>query len=318
MVRLLPAILLLGMNVSAAVTISKTAWKGWPNCYRITNGEVELIVTSDIGPRIMRYGFVNGQNLMKEFTEQLGKSGEKDYQLRGGHRLWVAPEELGTTWALDNAPVKVETQGDTLTVTQPADSAGIEKQILIKLASTGGAVELLHRLRNATVWNVEVSPWALTMLAQGGTAITGFPPRGKHPEVLLPTNPLVMWAYTDLSDPRWKFTKKYLTLRQDPKNNEPQKVGLFNPNTWAAYLLGSDLFIKRTTSDPTKTYPDFGCSFEMFTNGDMIELETLGPLTKLVAGKTIEHRETWDLRKGIRIPEWTDAALDAIFQPARR
>jgi len=30
------------------------------------------------------------------------------------------------------------------------------------------------------------------MMAPNGTAIFGFPPRGKHPEVLLPTNPLVM------------------------------------------------------------------------------------------------------------------------------
>jgi hypothetical protein len=122
-----------------------------------------------------------------------------------------------------------------------------------------------------------------------------------------------MWAYTDLSDPRWTFTSKYLVLRQDPQIAAPQKIGLFNPDTWAAYLLGDDLFLKRSTADPSKRYPDFGCSLETFTNAEMLELETLGPLTDLDSGKSIEHRETWTLRRGAKIVKWTDAELDRLL-----
>jgi len=303
------------MTTNAAVKIEKTSHQGWPNCYRVTNGEVELIVTSDVGPRIMRYAFVGGKNLLKEYPEQLGKSGEKEFQLRGGHRLWVAPEELATTWAPDNGPVKVAVKGSVLEVTQPPDAAGLEKKIIVKLAPAGSGVELVHRVKNTTPWAVEFAPWTLTMMAPGGTAITGFPPRGKHPEVLLPTNPLVMWAYTDLSDKRWRLTKKYLMLRQDPKVSEPQKIGLFNTDTWAAYLLGSDLFVKRTKADPQKSYPDFGCSFETFTNADMLELETLGPLGRVPSGKSVEHVERWSLHKGIQVTAWTDAELDKVLVP---
>ena len=39
------------------IKIEKINFKGWPNSYRISNGEVEVIITSDIGPRIMRYAF---------------------------------------------------------------------------------------------------------------------------------------------------------------------------------------------------------------------------------------------------------------------
>ncbi len=34
--------------------IEKTEYAGWPSGYRISNREVEVIVTSDIGPRIIR------------------------------------------------------------------------------------------------------------------------------------------------------------------------------------------------------------------------------------------------------------------------
>lgn len=315
MQRILLFALALAFAAPAAVKIEKTGYQGWPNCYRISNGTVELIVTSDVGPRIMRYAFVNGQNPFKEYSDQLGKSGEKEFQFRGGHRLWVAPEHLGTTWALDNGPININVKGGVLEARQPPDSAGIEKTITVKLAATGSDVEVIHTARNTTPWAVEFAPWTLTMMTPGGRAITGFPPRGKHPEVLLPTNPLVMWAYTNLADPRWGLTRKYLTLRQDPNNPEPQKIGLFNPRTWAGYLLGTDLFLKRTAADPDKKYPDFGCSFETFTNNEMLEMETLGPVTTVGSGAAVTHTERWSLHRDIRISSWTDEELDRILLP---
>ncbi len=69
----LGCLLITGQIMSAQVKIEKTAWQGWANCYKITNGEVEIIVTSDIGPRIMRYGFVGGQNFLWEQKEGPGQ-----------------------------------------------------------------------------------------------------------------------------------------------------------------------------------------------------------------------------------------------------
>ncbi len=319
MLRIPVIALSLAMSASAAVKIEKINYKGWPNSYRITNGEVELVVTSDIGPRIMRYAFVGGQNLFKEFTEQLGKSGEPDWQKRGGHRIWAAPEDRVRTYPPDNSPIEIVVKGDVLEATQPVEpNTGLQKQIIVKLAASGTGVEVLHRIRNTTLWPLEYAPWALTMMAQGGMGIHGFPPRGKHPDVLAATNPLTMWAFSDLSDPRWKFTKKYLMLRQDPNNSTPTKLGTFNAHTWAAYLLGTDLFVKRYDADPSKTYVDFGCSFETFTNDEFLELETLGPLTKVEPGTALEHTERWTLHKNIQIRNWTDEELDRVVAPLTR
>jgi len=81
----------MAMNMSAQVNVTKTEYKGWHNCYRVSNGEVELIVTGDVGPRVIRFGFVGGQNLFKEYADQMGKTGEEKFQLRGGSRVWKAP-----------------------------------------------------------------------------------------------------------------------------------------------------------------------------------------------------------------------------------
>jgi hypothetical protein len=301
----------------AAVQIEKINYRGWPNSYRMTNGEVELVVIGDIGPRIIRYAFTGGRNLFHEFASQIGKSGECTWQNRGGHRLWVAPEAPPTslvTYALDNFPVDIKLRAGAIIATAPVErGAGLQKQIMVKMAPAGSSVKVVHRITNKNPWAIELSAWGLTVMAPGGVGITGLPPRGTHPEMLAPTNPLVLWAFTDLSDKRWQFTRKYVLLRQDPRSPSPQKIGSFNKETFGAYYLGRELFVKRYRADPGKTYPDMGASFEMFTNHEVLELETLSPLTKLTPGATIEHVEHWSLHKNVRIGKWTDGNLDRVF-----
>jgi hypothetical protein len=315
-ILLMSWVVLITTNMVASVKVEKTEYKGWQNCYRVTNGEIELIVTGGVGPRIIRFGFVGGQNMFKEFAEQLGKSGEEKFQLRGGDRVWKAPEDPVATWAPDNVPVQIIPTATGLIARAPIEPlTNLQKEIEIAIAPSGTTVTVSHRITNHSLFTLEFAPWALTMMAQGGIAVSGFPPRGRHPINLEATNPLVMWAYTDLADPRWKFTKKYLTLRQDPNNKEAQKLGLFNPDTWAAYLLNGEAFVKRTKADASKTYPDFGCSFETFTNNEFLEIETLGPLTKLSPGHTVEQVEHWGLYRKVQPTELTDQELDRVLLP---
>ena len=177
-------------------------------------------------------------------------------------------------------------------------------------------MELIHELRNAGAEPYHLAPWVLTMFAQGGAGIHGFPPRGTHPEMLEPTNPLVMWAFTHLDDPRWRLSRKYLVLRQDPKNSNPQKLGTYNRHTWGAYLLNGELFVKRYEAIAAPSaYPDFGCTFETFTNADILELETLGPLTTLAPGQSVSHTERWTAHRDVKLSAWTDDELDAVVLP---
>jgi hypothetical protein len=125
-----------------------------------------------------------------------------------------------------------------------------------------------------------------------------------------------MWAFTDLSDSRWRLSKKYMVLRQDPHNSVPQKLGTWNAKTWGAYLLNGELFVKKyeALAGPA-AYPDFGCCYETFTNADILELETLGPLVRLAPGTSVTHTELWSLHRGVRIERWTDEELDATLGP---
>src|SRR5260370_19770973 len=255
----------------ADVKVEKIEYKGWRNCYQVSNGEVALIVTGDVGPRVIRFGFVGGQNLFKEFADQLGGTKEEKFQLRGGDRVWKAPEDPVATWAPDNMPVEITITATGLIAKAPVEPlTSLQKEIEVRMAPSGTEVTVLHRITNRSLFTLEYSVWALTMMAPGGTAITGFPPRGKHPANLEATNPLVMWASTNLSDKRWSFTKNYLALRHDPGNSEAQKLGLFNPNTWRVYVLNGEAVLKRAHANSAETFPDFGCSFQTFTTHEFL------------------------------------------------
>jgi len=300
---------------AAEVEMEMVAYAGWPNCVRVSNGEVELVATTDVGPRIIRFGFVGEQNLFKEFADQVGKTGGDEWRVYGGHRFWHAPEAKPRTYSLDNTPIEHAWDGATLTLTQPVEADNrVQKTIAVTLDADRNHVTVVHRMTNRNPWAIELAAWALTVMAQNGRAIFPQAPYRAHTEYLLPARPLVLWHYTDMQDPRWTWGAKYIQLRQDPNATTPQKVGLQNAEGWAAYVLGGDLFVKEYGLDPEADYPDFGCNTETFTNGDMLEVETLGPLTKLAAdGGAVEHVEHWFLFKA-DVGE-DDAAIDATVLP---
>jgi hypothetical protein len=278
-------------------------YRGWQNCYRLYNSQVDLVITTDVGPRIIRFGFIGEGNQFVEFKDDLGQVGGEEWRLYGGHRFWHAPEAKPRSYIPDNGPVLIEQHGTFVRLIQPVETAtGIQKELDISIPADGASATVVHRLRNTNLWSIEIAPWALSVMALGGMAIIPLPPRGSHAEHLLPTNIITLWAYTDMSDPRWTWGREYILLRQDPQIESPQKIGLMNKDGWVAYAQSSNLFIKKFGYQPGVSYPDFGCSTEIFTRFDMMEVETLGPLKLLEPNSVVEHIENWYLYAGVPSP----------------
>ena len=298
------------------IEIRQVEYGRWPNCYRLANDVWELIVTTDVGPRVIRCGFVGADNEFKEYSDQLGQTGGVEWRIYGGHRLWHAPEHESRTYVPDNSPVKVEVGDGAVHLVQEVESTtGIQKEIELAMARDAACVTVTHRLRNTNSLPVTLAPWALSVMAPGGTAILPLPTHGSHEKDLLPGNSLALWKYTDLSDPRWTWGHKYILLRQDSSPTvNPQKIGAAVPDGWAAYARAGRLFLKTFRHDPVATYPDMGCSVETFTNKDMLELETLGPLVSVPPGAAVEHVEHWRLFRDVPMPH-NDADIDTHIFP---
>ncbi len=293
--------------------MQEVSYGGWPRCIRLANQNIELIATTDIGPRIIRFGFVGAPNLFKEFAE-VGKTGGDAWRSYGGHRLWHAPEVMPRTYAPDNGPIGHQWDGATLKLIQPTETAtGIQKEIEVTLDAQRNSVTVRHQLANKNPWPVELAPWALTVMQGPGRAIL---PQEPPSNELLPVRPAGLWGYTNMADPRWKWGAKFIQLGCDPAATTPQKFGLGNKQGWAAYHRDGQVFLKRFAFDPAAAYPDFGCNVECYTNGDMLEVESLGPLTKLAPNATVEHVERWYLCKA-KIGE-SDHEIEAAMAPLLR
>lgn len=291
--------------------LKPVSYGGWKNCLQLSNGTVELIVTLDVGPRVIRFGTVGGPNLFKEFPEQLGKTSGSEWLSFGGHRLWHAPEVYPRTYAPDFDPVGHRWDGTTLSLIQKVEpTTGLRKEIDIRLKAD--RVELNHRLVNQNLWAIEASPWCLTVMAPGGRAIAPQEEFIPHPDRFAPARPLVLWHFTRMDDPRYTWGDRLIQFRQDEAQPSKQKFGLGNQQGWAAYHLGRQLFVKTFDWFAGKTYPDLGCNCEFFTMPGFLEVETLGPLAAIEPGQAVDHRETWFLFDQVSLPEEEKSLLTTL------
>jgi len=299
-------------------------YRGWKNNLLIANAEAEIVVTLDVGPRVIAYRQPGGFNVMKNYDAMMGGTGEAEWQIRGGHRFWLAPEDLTRTYFPDNRPVKWEAIGDLAVRFTPPPEAeyGIQKVMELQLDQRSSRVDVKLKVTNIGSKPTDLAPWGPTVMAPGGVEIIplpakynhpGHPSRAKSPADYAPNQELVLWPYFDFADARWTFGKKYIFLRQDA-NKGPTKIGLAHREGWVAYLNSGVLFVKRFDYREGATYPDLGTRYQTFSNEDMLEMETVGELATLQPGQSAELIESWELFGNVP-PVKTEEDVDRVLLP---
>lgn len=304
------------------VTIQQTAMEPWGQVLVLSNGTVEVIATLDIGPRIIRYGMVGGPNLFFEDHEQhVVNSGEAfdrlgggAWHLYGGHRLWASPEEHPRTYYPDNEKVHWKECENGINLTpEPEKWTQLQKEIQIRLEENGTGVAVTHRVTNCGPWPIEFAPWALSVMAPGGVEVV---PQTSRDTGLLGNRILALWPYSRMNDQRVHWGDKYITLHQNPEIQQAFKFGSTNEDGWAAYFNFDQLFLKFYKHNPEGAYPDFGVSFETYTNNYFLEMETLGELKRTAPGETVVHEERWLLAGNVRLDKgYDEEEISKILNP---
>ena len=251
----------------------------------------------EIGPRILYFA----SNKKPEFNlfgvhPELGiETPEGFWRIYGGHRLWSSPEAKPRSYSLDDKPVKVEADGDTITVYgNPETANSIQKEIRIMPNPEGEGLQVIHKIKNIGRWPITLACWALSIMKPRGFAIIPIYPSKVDEEGLLPDRHFTIWPYTNLSDERLVFTNEFIFVSHDPKIENPVKIGTMANPSWTAYWIEGFAFVKEFQIKSGE-YPDFGCNVEVYTNAQILELETLGPLQILNPNCIISHTEVWRL-----------------------
>ncbi|MDB6167966.1 MAG: hypothetical protein JWM88_830 [Verrucomicrobia bacterium] len=294
--------------------LSKTKYRGAP-ALELSTRAIELVVATQVGPRVtaLRSRAGAGENLFLAFPPDERRY--HGYYLRGGHRLWHAPEDIVRSYQPDDDPVGVKVMPNGVLLTQRVEPrTGIEKSLKVEMLREH-TVKITHTLTNRGLWPVECAAWALTMLRPGGLGILPLPPKGSHERGdLLPGYALVPWSFTDLSLPVWQMRRDFIGIDVG-RADAAQKLGITNYPGWSAYWNEGTTFVKYSPVIPGAKYPDLGSCFEVFTNGKMIELETMGPLQTLAPEQASAHVEYWGVLEGLAQPV-SDAVFAKSFRPA--
>ena len=298
-------------------------YKNYGRVLSLSNGKIEAYITIDIGPRIIRFGFVDGQNIMQDDRESFGVLSDnvyekyfgigKGWENLGGHRIWASPEAYPKTLYPDLDPVKYEIIDNGAIFTPPAEvENGIQKQLVVTMSEHSANMHVNMRIINCSDNNKTYSVWGITVCEKGGKLII---PTNTNDTGRLPNRVMSVWPYTDLSDDRITFTKNYVTITQKtPK--DPLKLAFDLNGGSAYYVLGEDVFVKSyKTLHPDAVYPDGGCSFETYTNSDFIEVESLGELKEVKPLEALELCENWSLIKLDNATEITDEeSIDLLLK----
>ena len=150
----------------ASVTMNQIDVPVFGRCLKMENALVELVVTLDVGPRIIRFAVPGKANMMAELPDMQWENG---WKIWGGHRLWAAPESMPLTYELDNTPCEYEILENGVRLWRQKDPiSGLSKEIEIGMDGETSVVDILHRIRNDNPWEIEYAAWALTVLAPGG------------------------------------------------------------------------------------------------------------------------------------------------------
>ena len=306
------------------VTVSVIdSYKNFGKCVRIENGTVEAIVTIDMGPRVLKYSFIGGENVFFTDDDRVfnitspeidGAFGEGSvYCIAGGHRLWTSPEDAVHSYCPDNDPVEYElTPVGAIFTPAPQKGTKLQHSMELRMADEGTNVTVLTGVVNFSGVPQVFAPWNITQCAPGGVEILPF---SRKETGLLPDRQMTIWPYTDMNDPRVFFGNDYITLRQDSNISDKFKVGINNRAGWAAYINAGNCFVKRYRHNESGAYPDFGVSYETFTNNLFIELETITELSRVPVGGSLMGMEVWELIKcgGIKNPR-DEAEISAFVK----
>lgn len=273
------------------MSVERFAYHGWPDCYRISNGCVEVTVVPSIG-RIMQLRLPGRQDgpfwENRALDGQLHDPTSREWFNFGGEKCWPAPQtswlqQQGREWpppaGFDSRSVEVASHETGITLTSPVDSAyGIQVVRHMELEPDRPTMRMCTEYKKLAGPAVKVAVWTITQMHEPERVFALLPAESAFANGHIQ---LLMGDPADL-----KIEGRLLSLVRHPQ--EYIKLG-----TAASSLVwvGPNGVVQIDVEQKQGEYPDGGCVTEIYTNPDphrYVELEALGPLTTMLVGDRIE------------------------------
>ena len=262
------------------------------NTLFVEYGKIKLGIALEYGIRISHLSYDNSENLFFEQPACMKELSTPDgWRVRGGHRLWIAPESKDVYYP-DNDAVSCDVKENTIIICQKNDPwLEIEKSIEIVFLSEN-SVKVIHKIKNTASKLRRCSLWGISSMAGGGTEQISLDVREGGYD---PLHKITMWDYTSLGDERAVYERDLITLTHYPTSKK-YKIGVGHPKGNVRYINKGVVFEKCYEINKNEEYPDGDVSFETFMCDHMVEIESLSPLYDIKPGESASHTEIWKLQ----------------------
>ena len=277
----------------------RTNYHGWADSILVSNGRVEAVIVPAVG-RVMQFRFAGEEEgPFWENREMDGKAPDpesKDWGNFGGDKAWPAPQSdwpkmTPRAWpppvAFDSRPNEARVDGFEVKLTSAVDPHyGIRVRREIKLDLDRPVMTVATTYEKVSGRPLQVGVWVITQLKDPLAACASLPEFERFREGY--------YRQSDELPPNLRIENGLLLLTRDPKASH--KVGT---DAGALFWVGKEAVLRiDSPREVFGEYPDEGCSSEIYTNPDplaYVELEMLGPLSKMVVGDRITRTSNYTL-----------------------
>ncbi|MFI3229690.1 MAG: hypothetical protein R3Y23_06000 [Bacillota bacterium] len=265
----------------------------------LTTAQIELEVTLDVGPRIISLKKLGSENILfQDINDSVNNDCSAVYgagakwHIYGGHRVWLSPEDASTYYP-DNSACSYSIANNSVTFT-PNQWAVVDVQPRLTIEFLAAdKLQVKMQIENKAQTAKQLCVWGLTVMRVGGTLTI---PLSTEDTGYLANRNLVLWSYDDIKDSRFTLHNDRIVMTSNKDIAAPFKLGCYNKDIRAEYVLGDTTFIKTFFGEDGASYPDYNCNIEAYMSNFIHEVESLSPIKCVDSGATITHNEIWKIK----------------------
>lgn len=286
------------------VNVTEINYKNYNKCLKITNNLVEVIVFIENTIRIVKYGYVDGNN---QFEDVLIDNNGRDVTV-GGHGFSYIPQIDQNVDFIDNQGITYEIIPNGIRLIQNIEKwTQIRRIIEIIFDENSSKIRVIHKILSLNAFDINIAICSNTVVRNGGIEIIPFS-CGNNKDV--PNKSLIFWPYSNLKDSRVYLGDKYIAMKVNENIRDKFRMGINTDLKYVLYYNNNEMFIKEF--DEVKDcyeYPNMGCKYESLITPDYLEMKTNSPIYKLSTNNYITHTEVWNIYKDINL-DFIDKFID--------
>ena len=269
---------------------------GYKNCIELQNKTTRVVLCPASGGRVLEYS-IDGKNVLylPPGTEGWKQTADSKRGKMHAGRFDIGPEKMVKRGRiLWQGPWQGELTTDrSARLTSEYDQeSGVRLTRDFQLDENSTRLICTQTIANESNKPVSLCHWSRTFAVGGGIAVIPRSPRGRFPKgfVLYQEGDSIT---IDADDPNIQVSDEAIVVTGPPAS---PKLGFDSHAGWLAYLAPTDqLFVKRYRTFPDRAYNEFASltASVWYPQGEMVEVEPIGPAENLRPGEKASFSEEW-------------------------